>query len=46
MIVRLTLEGNKAAKRLSEIQARLDEILWGSYSLSEKQVLLELLNRE
>jgi len=46
MIVRLTLEGNKAAKRLSEIEARLDVIIWGAYSMSEKQALLELLNRE
>jgi len=45
MIVRLTLEGGKAARKLGEVEKRLDEILWGEYSFSEKQILLELLRR-
>lgn len=46
MIVRLTLEGSKAAKKLGEIEKRLDQILWGDYNPEEKRTLLELLSRE
>ena len=45
MIVRLTLEGTKAAKSLSQVQRILDKTLWGRLSESEKLVLLELLGR-
>ncbi len=45
MIVRLTLEGTKAAKRLMEIERRLDEMIWDGYSESEKKSLLNLLSR-
>jgi DNA-binding MarR family transcriptional regulator len=45
MIVRLTLEGNKAAGKLAEVEGELDEQLWGGYSDEEKELLLELLNR-
>jgi DNA-binding MarR family transcriptional regulator len=45
MIVRLTLEGTKAAKRLMEIERHLDEMFWDVYSESEKKFLLNLLCR-
>ena len=45
IIVRLTLEGNKAAKKLSEVKGELERALWGHINDSEKQALLELLNR-
>lgn len=45
MIVRLTLEGNKAAGKLGEVRGRLDEQLWRGYSDEEKRALLELLSR-
>ena len=46
VIVRLTLEGSKAARRLSGIDGRLKDALWGKFTDREKELLADLLTRE
>jgi DNA-binding MarR family transcriptional regulator len=46
VIVRLTLEGSKTARRLSGIDRRLKDALWGKFSDHEKELLADLLSRE
>ncbi len=43
-IVRLTLEGNKTARRLVGIRRKLLSALWDIYDDREKKLLLELLS--
>jgi DNA-binding MarR family transcriptional regulator len=45
IIVRLTLEGNKAARTLKEVERHLEEKLWEDYSEDDKRELLGLLSR-
>jgi DNA-binding MarR family transcriptional regulator len=45
MIVKLTLEGAKTARRLGEVRRRLEQTLWGKYDEREKRLLINLLSR-
>jgi len=45
MIVKLTLEGAKTARRLGEVRRRLGQTLWGKYDEREKRLLINLLSR-
>jgi DNA-binding MarR family transcriptional regulator len=44
-IVRLTLEGNKTARRLADVRRRLYASIWDIYNDNEKQLLYDLLVR-
>jgi len=45
VLVRLTLEGNKAAGRLRDVERKLRAEIWGNYDRAEQETLLELLTR-
>ena len=43
--VKLTVEGTRAARRLSEITARFLDLLWNRYTDEEKRQFLDMLSR-
>jgi DNA-binding MarR family transcriptional regulator len=45
MIVRLTLEGNKAARLMNQVQRELNERLWAGCDDDEKRQLILLLSK-
>ena len=45
VLVRLTLEGNKAAGRLRDVERKLQAEIWGDYDRAEQEILLKLLTR-
>jgi DNA-binding MarR family transcriptional regulator len=45
VIVKLTLEGTKEARRFAEVNRRLFETMWNKYDYQEKLHLLKLLSR-